>query len=318
MDKKEREATVKRGVIQFRADENLTRALLAAAERADESLGSLVRHWVAEHLMDPIDDIDYLRRNEDIVYKEVREYLGDSVTLIEEIKDLYGLLSELIQTSKMKIDEFQLLGLLHCQQGCRYQFLMGNLALLRAHPIDQSSYRRKAIEYCAFAIRMLRNADSAQIWMNAISNRAYDRYEAAFPIAKSISEAEDLLGSRLKKMYGVLSQQVHASPYSIATQIRIVYDLEGNPVHTLDYFQHGSDQKKHFLALAFLSGLDHDFLIISALANAVSSVADKFDMQKWEAKHDEVRGKIQREKEKWAPTLDPGGYYRQGKKPPRK
>lgn len=157
-----------------------------------------------------LDDIDQIQLGEQEMLALITSHLGESVKLVQKLVDLYGLLGELLGKVPNSLDGQQLAALLHCLQASRYQMLIGNLACLRGHPIDQSGYRRKAIEFCAFAIKMLRSPEHAQIWMNAISNRAYDKYESAFSIMATIAEAEDIMGPKLKKAYNELSKQVHA------------------------------------------------------------------------------------------------------------
>lgn len=312
----ERERIISRGIVQFRADEPLMRALLDAADHFHIPPGVLARSWVADQLTDPIDVVDLIKRQEDGAYKEVRTYLKNTGQLLGQLLGLYDLLSVLLGKTKNRLDANQLIALLHCMQSCRYQMIIGNLCCLRGHPFDQSSYRRKAIEFCAFAIKMLRSPEHAQVWMNAISNRAYDKYESKFPIMACISEAEDLMGPRLKKTYGVLSQQIHASPFAVATQVR-VETINGQATHLLDYFQHQTDSKKQFLAMTFLSGIESDYLIIKALAGGIAEVTESFDQVTWDtaiSHFDALRYAV---KDAWAPTLDPTGHYRQGKKPPR-
>ncbi len=310
-DEEDREKVIQRGIVQFRADEGLMRALLEVSDKMHIAPGVVARAWVTEQLT-YLDDVDLIRKQENDAYKEVRLYLGKAAGLVQGLLALYEVLHDLLGKTTNRLDANQLVGLLHCLQGCRYQMIMGSLCCLRAHPIDQASYKRKAIEFCAFAIKMLRSSEHAQIWMNAISNRAYDKYESAFGIMSCISEAEDLMGSRLKKTYGTLSQQVHASPFAIATQVRVE-----NRMHMLDFFQHQTDPKRQFLAMTFLSGIENDYLIVKALAAAIAQVTDSFDNATWDKAvqdFDKLRYQI---KDAWAPTLDPTGDFRQGKRPPR-
>lgn len=318
MKEEEQDSIIKRGLVQFRADEELMKALLQASKKTRIPYGVLARSWVAEKLAPAIDDIDYIRINDEYAYTEIREYLGPTTNLIEELLNLHKLLGELFESSKISLDAHQQLALLHCMQACRYQFLMGALTCLRAHPIDQSSYRRKAIEFCAFAIKMARNPEHAKTWIEAVnSNGKYDQYESAFKINAIITEACEIFDPRLKKMYGFLSQQVHASPFAITSQVRIEYNPDGEPVHTIDYHQHQTDSKKQFLAMAFLSGIEYDALIVKALADVLISVSKAFDQISWNTALQAFQDLLKTEKANWAPTLDPTGYYRQGKRPPR-
>ena len=318
MKEEEQDSIVKRGLVQFRADEELMKGLLQASKETRIPYGVLARSWVAEKLTPAIDDIDYLRASDEYAYKEVREYLGSTTNLIEELLALHELLGELLGRSKSTLDTNQQLALLNCMQACRYQFLMGTLTCLRAHPIDQSSYRRKAIEFCAFAIKIVRSPEHAKLWLEAVnSNGKYDQYESAFKINAIITEACEIFDPRLKKMYGILSQQVHASPFAITSQVRIEYTPDGQPVHTLDYYQHQTDSKKQFLATAFLSGIEYDALIVKAFADVLISVSETFDQTSWNTALQAFQDLLKTEKANWALTIDPTGYYRQGKRPPR-
>jgi hypothetical protein len=307
----EREKAIERGIVQFRADESFMRALFTASDELHIPPGVIARSWVSDQLTH-FDDLELIKKQDDFAYREVRKFLGKSTELIQQLLHLYDVLQELFNANPASLNAHQVIGLLHCLQGSRYQMLMGNLCCLRSHPIDQASYRRKSIEFCAFAIKMLRSPDHAQTWVNAISYRAYEKYESEFSIMSCISQAEDLMGPRLKKMYNTLSQQVHASPFSIATQIRVE-----NQSHLLDFFQHQTDSKRQFLAMTFLSGIEGDGLIIKAYGAAISQISTNFQQQRWDyevQKFDALRNQI---KDFWAPVLDPDRRFREARPRPK-
>lgn len=298
--------------IQLEVDSDLLEAIEGAAKLLKTDSKTLMKNWISEPLLRPIDEIDHVARNEEMAYRELRDFMGESMGWLQKILDLYRLLGELLGKTKNTLDAHQMAALLHCLQACRYNMIMGNLACLRGHPIDHSNYRRKAIEFCAFAIKMMRSPDHATIWMNAISNRAYDKYEKAFEICATIAESADIMGPGLKKLYSTLSQQVHASPFAIATQIRI-----DNRVHILDYFQHQTPEKKNFLAMTFLSAAGSDYQIVKALGEIIKQKTLTFDEKTWSAALADIDVLENKIKDAWAPTLDPTGDYRKGKKPPK-
>ncbi len=298
--------------IELEVDQDLLNAIEGAASLLKTDPKTLLKAWISEPLSVPIDEIDHVARNEEMAYRELRGFIGEAMGLLQKILDLYRLLGELLGKTRNTLDAHQMAALLHCLQACRYNMIMGNLACLRGHPIDHSNYRRKAIEFCAFAIKMMRSPDHAAIWMSAISNRAYDKYEKAFEICATIAESADIMGTRLKKLYGTLSQQVHASPFAIATQVRIE-----NRVHILDYFQHQTAEKKNLLAMTLLSAAGGDYQIVKALGEIIKQKTLTFDESTWIAALADVDALEHKIKDAWAPILDPTGDYRKGKKPPK-
>lgn len=84
----------------------------------------------------------------------------------------------------------------------RYQFVLGSLALYRAHVSDSASYARKAIELAAFCIEIFKTAESADRWLkHATSKSAMDKYLSRFPAYKLVRDHKDVLTKELISRY---------------------------------------------------------------------------------------------------------------------
>src|SRR5262249_55152091 len=139
-------------------------------------------------------ELDQIHACEEENYRQATALLGNSLSLVHDLLDLYALLAEMIPGSGIAHRD-EIVSAAHFLLGCRYQLTLGTLATLRGHLTDAFSYARKAIELCAFAARVKKHPHLAMIWLCAADDdAAYARYREKFSPGKLFPQDHALLG----------------------------------------------------------------------------------------------------------------------------
>lgn len=120
------------------------------------------------------------------------------------------------------------------------------MMLMRGHITDSSNFSRRALEICAFIVRMYRDEKAAKRWMEAgKSKKARERYVSAFPAWKLVKE---LLTPELVKMYEDDCLDVHPSFFAVTKRASLDHDR----VHRFSYFDLDEDDgHQTFLVMNF-------------------------------------------------------------------
>jgi len=106
-----------------------------------------------------VSEIETLREYEDFNYGEVKAALGDSLSLTEDLVDLYKLMAEICSKTSAAVQDDIFAGL-QFVLACRYHLVVGALTALRGHITDSFRNSRMAIESAAFAARAKRELGS--------------------------------------------------------------------------------------------------------------------------------------------------------------
>lgn len=285
------------------------------------------------------DVLNILVEHEHRSYSENRKYLGDTVLLFQKMTELYDQLAVLLESARFVTDGESLYAFTCCLHGCRYQLLMGAMTLLRGHRTDSATYVRKAIEFSAFSVVILRNEPASRqrevcakcassqssepqesnpqkenqptmghIWLHAAeSERKFQKYRSKFDIMAALKKTKDSFPEIYKK-YEELSKQVHPTSLAISGHTRV----EGSPDginHIFEYFEHRGENKLHLIVYSLFWAIQAHFEILSCLAAELRTVS-KFDHDEFSTAMNEFQSVFYREKEKWRPIIDPEGKFK--------
>lgn len=248
-----------------------------------------------------MDEIDRVREGEEANYKFARQAVGDSASLIQDLVDLYGLLGDLVRASGLPPDD----GVVAASQfllACRYQLTIGALTALRGHINDSFYFTRKAIELCAFAVRVDKHPHLAMVWLQAgRSGNSYERYRKKFSPGKLFPSDHELLGT-LYDRYDHCSKFVHPSAYSLAGHI----EVERSTDHIdfkFNYFQL-QDRAPSEPIRTILWIVDTHFGILRVFQDILKE-AIAHDQAKWEIRRNAVDAKIGLHKSRWKSVIMP-------------
>ena len=246
-----------------------------------------------------LEEIDQIRKSEEANYQEGKRILGESVSLVQDLLDLYNLIVDMIKEFKVEPSD-EIVAASHFLLGCRYQLTLGTLALLRGHLTDSFFFSRKAIELCAFAARVKKHPHLARIWLCVTRDDAsYEKYRKKFSPGKLFPEDHALVGE-LSDRYDICSKLIHPSLYSFVGHIE-PEQTETEFNIKFNYFQLKNDDPSEPIG-TLLWVVDTHFRILRVFEEVFSDVI-AYDRKKWEIRRNAVEGKIATHKEKWKPVV---------------
>ena len=241
------------------------------------------------------EDIDKVRELEEGNYQKVRLYLKGSDALVQELLNLYKLLATIIEKSGLGARD-EIVCSADFLLACQYQLTMAALSLLRGHLTDPHLFSRKAIEFCAFALRIKKHPHLATVWLQAgDDDPSYEKYRDKFRPGKLYPEDHELLGE-LGKRYDLCSKLSHPSIYSICQHIK-VESTESNIKTNFNYFELKKEDPSEPIH-TFLWLVDTHFGIIRVFEEALTDVIVT-DRAKWEVQRNAVETKISLQRSKW-------------------
>lgn len=168
-------------------------------------------------------ELEEVRDGEEQNYRISIEVLGDSVTLTQDLIDLYRLLVEISTKSEIAARD-EIVAALQFLLASQYQLTVGVLAALRGHLTDSFRHSRMAIEQAGFAARVKEHPHLALVWMNAGQDEtSYAKYREKFSTGKLFPDGHAVL-EELGRRYDYASKLGHPSIYAMATQSRIKSD----------------------------------------------------------------------------------------------
>lgn len=188
---------------------------------------------------------------------------------------------------------------------CRILLVKSTLAVMRGYQGDGFINIRRAVEACAFAVRMNKHNELCRIWAKCVTDRDgddtnYRAYRKAFN-SRDVFPGEthadyDPLLTHLKKLFDFCSKTNHGS----------VFGMEG-------YFTFREDHDKIWeisfhdlrpdcLIAVFLGILKAHLRILQLFGRILEPHTT--DLSVWERKYLDVEGKLQRHVEKWTPQIN--------------
>lgn len=230
-------------------------------------------------------------------------FLGVSADLVEDIDSLYVTLPSFAKSRGSQNERLALELVLRELMVCGMLLTKGTLATLRMYQADAFTDLRRAIESCAFAVRMSKHPDLCTVWAEAGSDKEgesakYKAYREAFRTQdvfpnKTHPDYDPLL-SNVKAKFDICSKRIHGSVFGVASHFGIVPKDKAAPgKRQLNFF----DMPKDTFVTCFLFMLETHRLILKLFAQTLRPHAD--DLGKWETEYSYVKGKLERHIQKW-------------------
>lgn len=241
---------------------------------------------------------------EGVNLKATSKLLGASLELTSDIDSLYKTLPPLIKP-RGSPDELLALELAHRElMVCRMLLTKGALATLRLYQADAFTDLRRAIESCAFAVRMSKHHDLCTVWAEAGSDKEgestkYEAYRKAFQprdvFPNTMHPDYDVLLADLKTKFDICSKRIHGGVFGVASHFGTVpKDKAESGKRQLNYF----DMPPDALVPSFFFMVGAHSVILQLFEQALGPYAD--DLGGWKTEHSYIKGKLQRHKQKWA------------------
>ena len=242
-----------------------------------------------------MEELDRVREKQEHNYHEAKKAVGDSVSLVEDLINLYEFLAESVKKSGVEpVDEIVAPSMFF--MACRYQLTMSALAAMRGHLNDSFYFTRKAIESCAFASRIKKQPHLAMEWLQAWhSNSSFKRFRKNFSASKLFPK-DDLLLVQLYNRYDHCSKMVHSSTFSFGGHIE-TKETPSEFNFNFDYFQLKEDDPSEPIR-TLLYIVDTHFGILRVYEKVLDTVV-AYDKVGWDIRKNAVDAKIGVHKQKW-------------------
>jgi len=242
-----------------------------------------------------LEEIQKVRIAEDHNYLESRKHLGDTVSLIQDLVELYDLIPEIVKGAKIEINNKNIL-IINFILACRYYLTIGALTCLRGHLTDSLYFIRSAVEIAGFAQRIEKQPQLAQVWLDSIDNdESYEVYKKKFRVRKLFPKGHKLL-NELYQRYKFCAQTTHPSFYQFARRMVIAHN-ENKMSIGMNYCELKNDDLSEPIR-TLLSIADIHFRIIQIFEDIFNKEINA-DRIRWDLNKNSVEAKLEYHKEKW-------------------
>jgi len=185
----------------------------------------------------------------------------------------------------------------------RMLFTKSVIAALRMYQADALTHLRRAIETCAFTVRMSKHRNLCKVWSEAaFDDKKYNAYRKAF-------RTEDVFPKRghadfnplltiLKDRFDIASKQLHGSVFGMANHFQSVPKGTNTPTtRNINFFDM---PPKSFPSTYFMILTTH--LTILDLYGQVFQ-PHLTDFAQWKAEYKNVKERVDRHVIAWKPTI---------------
>ena len=247
-----------------------------------------------------MEEVERIREAADHNYQASRDIIGDSVSLIQDLVDLYDFLGKLLKRPNIPPSDEIVAGA-YFLFSCRYQLTLSAIMALRGHLSDSFYFSRKAIELCAFAARVKKHPRMAMDWLQAWHNKkAYGNFKKNFSSGKLFPNDHRLL-RELYSRFDHCSKQIHPSVYSLGGHIEVEKDESGINFN-FNYFQvKDSDLSEPIRTVLWI--VDTHFGILRIFEDTLK-IAVASDLKGWELRINSVDAKIAIHKARWKDVIE--------------
>jgi hypothetical protein len=236
------------------------------------------------------------------------KYLKTAALLIGDIESLYLGITPLVRFPGGDLDspdQLRLVVTVACNQlmMTRMLFTKSVIAALRMYQGDALTHLRRAIETCAFTVRMSKHPNLCKVWSEAgFDDKKYNAYRKAFRPEdvfprKGHADFHPLLAI-LKVGFDMASKQIHGSIYGAANHFRLVPKGTNTPTtRNINFFDMPPDS---FPSVYFVILSTH--LTILALYGEVFQ-PHLTDFAEWKTEYDVITERAKRHFIAWEPNM---------------
>lgn len=251
-------------------------------------------------------DISELGPREAENQAKATKYLKAAFLLIGDVELLYLGITPLVRLPGGDLDSPDQLALfvsLVCNQlmMSRMLFTKSVIAALRMYQGDALTHLRRAIETCAFTVRMSKDRRLCKVWAEAsFDDKKYAAYRRAFKTddvfpKKGHADYDPVL-SDLREMFDLSSKQLHGSVYGMANHFHAVQRDAPN-TRNVNFFDMPSESFPSTYFMILKTHLDILDLFGQILKPHLS------DYHKWKVDFDATKERVGRHVSSWVPTI---------------
>lgn len=159
-------------------------------------------------------------------FNATSKHLGDTARLVGDVESIYKVIPSLVKSPGGSIDSsddlLAFLTIIHESRMCEILLTKGALAAMRMYRGDAFLHLRRAIESCAFAVRISKHHELSRVWAEGTigDDVKYTAYRKAFRTAQVFPDDKhpdyDPALADLKNKFDLCSKLIHGSPLGIA------------------------------------------------------------------------------------------------------
>jgi hypothetical protein len=243
-------------------------------------------------------------------FNATTKHLGFSAELLKDVETIYESIPPLMKSPGGDIassDELlAFLAILHELRMCQVLLTKAVLAAMRMYRGDAFTDLRRAIESCAFAVRMSTHHDLSRVWAEGSmdDDGKYKAYRKAFRtddvFPKQGHVDHDPILTDLRDKFDLCSKLIHGSPMGMAGHFQ-TSPKEASGGWQVNFF----DMPQDNFVSCFFHILGTHCLILQMFGRTLQPYAADGDAwkEKYEKEYRYVAGKIQRHIQKWLPNI---------------
>jgi hypothetical protein len=257
-------------------------------------------------------DLSKLVECEALNVKATTKHLGFSAELHGDLETIYKAIPPLLKSPggdlALSDELLTFLTILHELRMCEILLAKAVLAAMRMYQGDAFTHLRRAIEACAFAVRMSKHHELSRVWAEGTAgdDAKYRAYRKAFTSADVYPNEKhtdhDAILTALKDQFDLCSKLIHGSPLGMAGHFATVPKEENTKRSwQINFF----DMPQDSFVSSFLMILDTHCRILRLFGRILApySVDATLWNEKYEKEYQYVVGKLQRHTRKWLPNI---------------
>jgi hypothetical protein len=256
-------------------------------------------------------DLKEMAATEATNFTATTEHLGATALLLSDIEGLYEALTPLLKSPEGSTDTsdqvFTINAIFIELMMCRMLLTKAALASLRMYHAEALTHLRRAIEGCAFAVRMSKHPELSRIWAEGGQDKKgedtrYQRYRKAFKpqdvFPKQGHADHDPLLSQLWGRFDLCSKVIHGSILGVANPVGLVPKNSSTPhIRRINFF----DMRPDSFVPTFFYLLRTHIILLSLFGRILKDYAG--NLESWWNEYSYVSKKLDRHREQWKPNI---------------
>ena len=252
-----------------------------------------------------------LEANEAKNLLETTKHLGASAELVSDVAALYQKITPFLKFPKGSIassnETLTLVAVTNELMMCRMLLTKAALAALRMYQGDALTHLRRAIESCAFSVRMSKHHELSRIWSEGgldkdgedTKYRAYrDAFQTRDVFPRKGHKDHDPLLTELKINFDLASKTIHGSVFGMANHLGNVPKVENTALRRrINFFDMPNDS----LVSCFFLILGTHMMLLQLFGRILEPYMMEFN--EWKKEYEYVQGKTKRHGQKWIPNV---------------
>jgi hypothetical protein len=243
-------------------------------------------------------------------YKATTKHLGASMDLVDDLRTLYGAITPLLkhpQSGDISTSDetLTLVAIIHELMLCRILLSKSVLMALRMYMSESLIHLRRAIEACAFSVRMSKHPETSRKWAEgALDDLKYKKYRNAFgpkeifPAPGTPDHEPKLI--LLRETFDHCSKTVHGSVLGMAGHVvNAPVSTPSSLTRSMTFF----DMPNDFLVPTFLRTLAAHGIMIDLFAKILEP--NSTGLGDWRKEYTIVMERLQRHMVKWGHPVVP-------------